>query len=298
VHKDFCTDGLNKNIATTEEKERQKTDLETLIEDLTQQIDYLTKEINRLKAEISEMQVQMKRAGEDREKANREFQQVVADQRATQKFLAQALKVLEGFYGKAKAAMVAMGSLKKEEPAGPPPPPGFKAYKKSGGAGGVMSMITQIIEDAKAMEAEAIKGEEDALAAYDQFIKDTNAGITERTKEIAIKSEEKAKAEAEGDLEVTTKELANADETLATAKSTCMKVGADHELTVKARAEELKVIAEAKKILVETTSGAEGQTYSFLQVFSSRLQTRADLAHAEVVVLVMYRELIIVSYLA
>merc|ERR1712008_93880 len=82
------------------------------------------------------------------------------------------------------------------------------------------------------------------------------------------------------------KELANADETLATAKSTCMKVGADHEMTMNARAEELKVMAEAKKILVETTSGAEGQTYSFVQVFSSRLQTRADLAHAEVVVLV------------
>merc|ERR1719361_3264584 len=95
-----------------------------------------------------------------------------------------------------------------------------------------------------------------------------------------------AQGEATGDLEVTTKELANAKETLATARSTCMKVGADHEMTVKARAEELKVIAEAKKLLVETTSGAEGQTYSFFQVFSSRLQTRADLAHAEVVVLV------------
>merc|ERR1719166_202289 len=105
--------------------------------------------------------------------------------------------------------------------------------------------------------------------------------------EKASKAEsEGAKAQATGDLEMTTKELKNAKETLATAQSTCMKVGADHELTVKARAEELKVIAEAKKILVETTSGAESQTYSFLQVFSSRLQTRADLAHAEVVVLV------------
>merc|ERR1719238_773937 len=75
-----------------------------------------------------------------------------------------------------------------------------------------------------------------------------------------------AKAEATGDLEITTKELANAKETLATARSTCMKVGADHEMTVNARAEELKVIAEAKKILVETTSGAVEQTYSFLQM--------------------------------
>merc|ERR1719414_1285965 len=74
---------------------------------------------------------------------------------------------------------------------------------------------------------------------------------------------QEAKATAAGDLEVTIKELANSEETLATARSTCMKVGADHEMTVKAREEELKVIAEAKKILVETTSGAAEQTYSF-----------------------------------
>merc|ERR1712129_216999 len=87
--------------------------------------------------------------------------------------------------------------------------------------------------------------------------------------------------------EVTTKELANAEQMLATSRSTCMKVGADHEMTVNAREEELKVIAEAKKILVETTSGAVDQTYSFVQVAAaSKLQTRTDLAHAEVVVLV------------
>merc|ERR1712129_625347 len=95
------------------------------------------------------------------------------------------------------------------------------------------------------------------------------------------------KAEATGDLEVANKELANAQETLATARSTCMKVGADHEMAVKARAEELKVIAEAKKILVETTSGAVEQTYSLLQMEAqSRLHTDADLAQAEVVTLV------------
>merc|ERR550525_1648060 len=57
-------------------------------------------------------------------------------------------------------------------------------------------------------------------------------------------------------------------------------------MTVNARVEELKVIAEAKKILLETTSGGVDQTYSFLQVAVSKLKTRADLAHAEVVVLV------------
>merc|ERR1719207_225142 len=87
-HKDFCVDGFNTNLRDTEKKEREKKDLITLIDDLTMQIDELTKAIETLKAEIAEMQVQLKRAGEDREKQNKEFQMTVADQRATQKLLA------------------------------------------------------------------------------------------------------------------------------------------------------------------------------------------------------------------
>merc|ERR1719262_101913 len=119
-HKDFCVDEFNTNQLQTEKKEREKTDLEAKIEDLT-----LT--IKTLKAEIAEMQLQLKRAGEDREKENKEFQMTVADQRATQKLLAEALTVLRSFYE--KAALLAVGQ--KQEPAGPPPPPGFKAYTKN-----------------------------------------------------------------------------------------------------------------------------------------------------------------------
>ena len=55
--------------------------------------------------------------------------------------------------------------LQTEQPAGPPPPPGFEAYKKNAASGGVMGMIQQIINDAKAMEAEVIRSEEDAQKA-------------------------------------------------------------------------------------------------------------------------------------
>merc|ERR1712008_54741 len=71
---------------------------------------------------------------------------------------------------------------------------------------------------------------------------------------------------------------------LATASSTCMQTAADHEATVNARNEELKAIATARKILEETTSGAEKESYSFLQV--TRLRSCADLAGLEVVQLV------------
>merc|ERR1719355_488567 len=127
-HKDFCVDDFNTNQLETEKKDREKSDLQAKIEDLKMTIETLTKEIEELKAEIAEMQLQLKRAGEDREVENKEFQLTVADQRATQKLLQQALTVLKGFYEKgAKAAAL----LQKQGQAGPPPPPGFKAYKKN-----------------------------------------------------------------------------------------------------------------------------------------------------------------------
>merc|ERR1719262_807649 len=192
-HKDWCVDEMNTNERTTEMKNRDKDDLNAKIEDLTNTIDMLTKAIETLKAEIAEMQVQLKRAGEDREKENKEFQTTVADQRATQKLLQQALEVLQGFYGKTEKGV----ELAQQEPAGPPPPPGFKAYAKNKSAGGVMGMIEQIISGAKAMEAEAIRGEEDAQKAYEDFVKETNASIEAASKAIVDKTEEKAKAEAD-----------------------------------------------------------------------------------------------------
>jgi chromosome segregation ATPase len=66
-----------------------------------------------------------------------------------------------------------------------------------------------------------------------------------------------------------------------------MTVAADHEATVAARNEELKTIAEATKILLETSAGAVDKTYGFLQVASaSRMQSHADLARLEVVTFV------------
>jgi len=66
-----------------------------------------------------------------------------------------------------------------------------------------------------------------------------------------------------------------------------MTTAADHEATVKSRKEELAAIAEATKILKDTSSGAVSQTYSLFQQESrSQLKTRSDLARAEVVTLV------------
>merc|ERR1711912_170361 len=249
-HKDFCVEEFNTNELQTEKKERAKQDLTAKIEDLDNTIKQLTEAIDTLKAEVAEMQVQMKRAGEDREKENKEFQMTVADQRATQKLLTAALNILKGFYEKkAKAALI-----QTQEPAGPPPPPGFEAYKKNAAAGGVMGMIQQIINDAKAMEAEVIRSEEDAQKAYEEFVKDTNNSIDEKSKDITNKSESKAKAEADRveakeDKEAVMLELEQLANYKAELHSSCDFVMKNFEIRQTARDEEIEALKQAKAIL-------------------------------------------------
>jgi len=158
----------------------------------------------------------------------------------------------------------------------------------------IFDVLEDLKEKAEGQLAELRKAESATKHNYNMLKQSLDDQITADTKDMdeekSLKaSTEENKAIAEGDLAETVKGLAEDKKALATASSTCMTVAADHDATVKSRNEELNAIATAKKILSETSSGAVSQTYSLLQVAtqtSSKLQTRADLAHAEVVSLV------------
>merc|ERR1719454_2652976 len=191
--KDWCIDELHANEKTTELTDRVKERLAAKIADLTEDIDTLAAEIKQLNADIAEMQVQLKRASEDREKENSIFQQTVSDQQATAALLTKALNVLKGFYDK-KAMLLQKNA--KRQPAGAPPPPGFSAYKKNAQSGGVMGMMQMIIDDADAMEKEAVQDELSAQTAYESFVTETNAAVAAAQESITSKLEVKAKTEA------------------------------------------------------------------------------------------------------
>merc|ERR1712051_797728 len=258
-HKDFCTDEFNANQLQTEKKDREKQDLIAEIEDLESTIKALANAIETLKSEIAEMQVQLKRAGEDREKQSKEFQMTVSDQRETQKLLKAALGVLQDFYAKkAPAASLAQ----KQEPVGPPPPPGFEEYKNNAANGGVVSMIQQIISDAKAMEAEAIRSEEDAQKAYEDFVKETNNSIEAKSKDIVNKSETKAKAEtdlvdAKKAKDAVMLELEQLSNYNAELQQSCNFVLKNFDIRQTARDEEVEALRQAKAIL----SGAKFEEF-------------------------------------
>merc|ERR1719235_1904357 len=104
-HKDECVDDLNTNDKETNEKHELRNDLETEINNLNAEEDQLVDEKKRLIQEIADAQIQMKVASENREKENKDFQETVADQRATQAILQKAVDKLGQFYNR-KAALL------------------------------------------------------------------------------------------------------------------------------------------------------------------------------------------------
>merc|ERR1719395_475596 len=153
----------------------------------------------------------------------------------------------------------------------------------------IVDVLEDLKDKAEAELADLRKAETNAQHNYDmlrQSLEDQKAAdekdLADEKGVKAAAEEEKATAEAElADLR---KAETNAQAALATAQTTCMQVAADHDATVKARAEELEAIATAKKILEDTSAGAVEQTYSLLQVASgSKMTSRTDLANAEVV---------------
>merc|ERR1719201_715899 len=204
--KAMCKDKFHKNDMEIMAIEDTIKDLTTKINDFASTIDTLTKEIAALKAEILETTIELQRSAELRVKQNKEFQSAVADQRATQAILKKALDRLGKFYAEQFVQLKATHRHTKQEPgaAAPPPPPGFSEYKSNEGSGSVMTMIEGIITDAKELETETIKGEQEAQSGYESFVKESYAAIEAAQRAVTNKTEEKATAEtgkiaAEGD---------------------------------------------------------------------------------------------------
>jgi len=152
-------------------------------------------------------------------------------------------------------------------------------------SGGIVDVLNSMKEKAEGELADLRKAEGDARANFNMLKGSLEGKIGADTKDLdeeksAIAEATSGKAAAEGDLSMTTKDLAAANNDLATVHGDCLTVAADHETTVTARNEELKVIATAKKILEEATAGAVAQSYSLLQF---RMKSSADLKNSEVV---------------
>merc|ERR1719503_319118 len=200
------------------------------------------------------------------------------------KLLTQALgSVLDAaaFAGADKNKVMALLQSQSDDDDGEFGAPAAAVYESKSGS--IVDVLADMKDKAESELDELRKAEGSAKHNFNMLKQSLEDQITADSTDLdqektAKATSEEGKATAEGDLAITSKDLAAAKAELAEASSSCMQVAADHEATVAARAEELAVIAKAKKILEETTGGAVSQSYSFLQI-----STRADLKKSEVV---------------
>jgi len=146
--------------------------------------------------------------------------------------------------------------------------PAPKAYESQ--SGGILDTLEDMKEKAVAMRNEGQKAEMNAKHAFEMLKQSLENSIAQDKKEMgeakATKAgAEEAKATAEGDLSITSKELAADEKYLSDLSTDCQSKAADWEVSVKSRAEELQALADAKKLIVEKTGGAEARAYGFIQ---------------------------------
>jgi len=245
-HKDWCVNELNKSKNNIESTSRDRDDAQARIDSLVQQIKALSEQIDVLDKEIKDLNKEVKRGGEDREKANAEFQVTLQDQRTTQKLLKKAKDVLARVYDKKTKGT---GFSQTEQK----PPTSFKNYEKKDG-GGVMGMLNQIINDSKAVEAEAIHDEEKAQEAYESFIVESNRSIAAKTDAMVDAKNARAKNEIEQQDEENNHaglmtEIEQLTNNNIDIHSSCDFVLKNFDIRQQARDEEMEALRQADAIL-------------------------------------------------
>jgi len=155
-------------------------------------------------------------------------------------------------------------------------------------SGGIIDTLEGLLEKAEAHLDSARKQETSAMHNFDMLKQSLEDEIKFASKDKANAQKETAKssektAVAEGDLEVTSKDLKADTGSLADLHQTCMTTAQDFEAQTKSRGEELKALAEAKKVLADNTASADKLSYGLTQVSFLQMSSGADLANFEAV---------------
>jgi len=260
-HKDFCVGELNSNEKETASGVHRKAKLEAKIDHITTNIHNLNTTIETLHSEIDELKTQREEAKKERALQNEAFNATVTDQRKTQMLLGQALTSLKAAYRTqaerhaevdaklAKASLVQVQAHKQT-----PEPKGFSDYEKQRGSNPVIALLEHILDDAKAMEQEAIAAEDEARETYQDFVQQTvrgveakQAAIIDRNQEKTAAEEELLQAESEHGGAVDTLDALAAN--LAELKKDCDWFLKNFDARVKGREEEVAALREAKAFL-------------------------------------------------
>jgi len=320
----WCKEKITDLGFDIETGETSKEELEATIDKMTANIAAVSSKIDDLASSISQDDTDLKEATAVRAKEESTFKASEAELVDSIEVLSRAFTILEREMAKNPAALLQVdtgnvemmiksltavvdaaafpsgdqqklvalvqaqsGSDADDEELTAPAAAVYKTHSTS-----ILDVIEDLKEKAEAELGDLRKAEMTATHNFEMLKQSLTDSIEADEKRLAESKASKAsfaesKATAEGDLAVTVKTLEEDKATKVSTTEKCAEVAADHEASMKGRSEELAAIAEAKKVLSETSAGASGQTYSFVQVArSTKSSSRAMLANTEIVNLV------------
>lgn len=251
---DWCKGELHDNDMDTRRNEDRKAELSSKIDDLSSSISGFTDELASAQHQIAELHLELQRASENRQKENLDFQQTIADQRATQHVLKVALERLAKYYDQEDLLQTKLQTIVDAAGKKQTPPMTQAEYKPSSNANGVMSLIEKLVLDAVALEKDAQKSEASAQAQYESLVNDTNASVAALQKEIVDKIQttalaKKEKLVTEGDLADTVTELDNLGKYNGDLHGECDYLLGNFDTRQEKRGQEIEALQQAKRIL-------------------------------------------------
>jgi peptidoglycan hydrolase CwlO-like protein len=253
-HKGWCDTELGTNQQTRDSKSADAESLKAEIEEMTATSAKLSEDITELSNGVATIDAAVADQTATREEEKAKNEEAIADAKAAQTAVAQAISVLKEFYAKAGDA-TSFEQIARRGPAEDAPETFSTPFKGSqDSASGVLGMLEVVQSDFARLETETTAGEEEASRAYQSFMGDSSeqkavksAGIKHKTNK--KQETESALAEAKRDLEGTQEELDAALAYYEKLKPSCVDSGVSYEERVARRKEEIESLQEALKIL-------------------------------------------------
>jgi len=255
-HKGWCDAELVANKMTRDKKTEEVNRLNSNIEDLTATISELAADISDLSAALKELAAAMAKATEIRTVAKAENEQTIADAKAAQAAVEEAIAVLKDFY--AKSAEATSFTQHSQTPAEDAPETFTKPYKGLFPEGGsVVDFLEVILSDFARLESETATDEATEAEQFTRFIQESEVDQALKETQKAQREEKKAEKEsalhsAQEELKLTQEALDKALAYYAKLKPPCVDSGITYEERVKRREAEIQSLQEALNILAGT----------------------------------------------
>jgi len=251
----------------TKIRERENKDFEFANKELTETISMLARAQKVLEKELAKSSFLQSPAGRKVVNIEETLKQIVEASGVQTSNMAELATLLQQHNSDNEYANEMQND--NDEELGAPDP---EAYKSK--SGGILKQLADMQEKAEDQQATAQKEEMVNKQNYMMLAMSLKTEIAEYKKEMDDHKQDKAeatevKSDTGGKLEVVLKDLAADTKVLDDTRQECMARAEEFELEQTARAAELKTLAKAKKIIVESTQLQIGtSSASFLQISS------------------------------